>query len=726
MNIFSIKDITAAKVSQAWASLHDLWGMTQVLLLSVGLSELMGPFKEFVTRIQTLGRKSGKKFLCIYLKECVRITIHFINRSQYTRQQGGVIVKVDRSGLPTIIPWEIRAWIMQFLQYHSIKSTLVLRCALTVLSFYRVLQFRNLPNLASITDGFRGISDTLEIKELYTVLAWFPKILIGPIQLVMSESKGPNGPRATWFSGADALALCMNTEMFIAWLRVAFYFKRWGLIVWLVGLNFLVTPILPIMWLLKVTFPMALGRLSTIKEAAGKRRIIAITDWWTQTLLKPLHMAISKVLKIIPQDGTFDQWKPLETWVLPRLRLGAKAFSFDLSSATDRLPINLQVQILDYFFPGLGLKWKALLDREWIFQKKPVRYAVGQPMGAYSSWVMLALSHHVIVQLAALRAGWTSWFPHYALLGDDIVIADEDVARHYQSIIKSLGVEINLGKSIISETGLIEFAKRWAFGLHGEISAFPPGLLLGVWRNKFMLPIMILHLVNHNWLYFPSQLIGALDSLKTILRIRPKLMGLMLATLFGPSGLLKWDQSHLTIYFDKWLSMITGGQMSFALGLVIRSYIRLVTEHHAEFKSRADREMEYFINNWMNIPILQCKNLTVAGILSIPLMLASPGFYVYVLNLWQAVNSGMSASLNLAGLTGAAPASEESIKFNLLDITSLASISWKRKAAVKDQFKATSDLLRVISYEIAIDLQGLGPMVVYETPTEFEALPLQV
>jgi len=39
---------------------------------------------------------------------------------------------------------------------------------------------------------------------------------------------------------------------------------------------------------------------------------------------------------------------------------------------------------------------------KWI----PYRYSVGQPMGAYSSFPMLALTHHVIVQIAAGRAGY--------------------------------------------------------------------------------------------------------------------------------------------------------------------------------------------------------------------------------------------------------------------------------------------------------------------------------
>lgn len=42
-------------------------------------------------------------------------------------------------------------------------------------------------------------------------------------------------------------------------------------------------------------------------------------------------------------DGTFDQLKPLQALISK----GAKKFySFDLSAATDRLPVNLQKEVL--------------------------------------------------------------------------------------------------------------------------------------------------------------------------------------------------------------------------------------------------------------------------------------------------------------------------------------------------------------------------------------------
>lgn len=52
-------------------------------------------------------------------------------------------------------------------------------------------------------------------------------------------------------------------------------------------------------------------------------------------------------------------------------------------------------------------------------------------------------------------------FRKYALLGDDIVIADPRVADVYQSVINALGFNLSLPKSLISGIGDCEFAKRF-------------------------------------------------------------------------------------------------------------------------------------------------------------------------------------------------------------------------------------------------------------------------
>jgi len=93
---------------------------------------------------------------------------------------------------------------------------------------------------------------------------------------------------------------------------------------------------------------------------------------------------------------------------------------------------------------------------------KFVRYAVGQPMGALSSWAMLALTHHFIVGWAAYRQGFSfGSFTDYAVLGDDIVIANGKVAAEYLRLMKEIGVSIGVHKSLVSRKGVLEFAKRF-------------------------------------------------------------------------------------------------------------------------------------------------------------------------------------------------------------------------------------------------------------------------
>lgn len=58
--------------------------------------------------------------------------------------------------------------------------------------------------------------------------------------------------------------------------------------------------------------PTFIGRLGLKQEAAGKVRVFAMVDAWTQFLLQPLHAAIFKLLKTFPTDGTFDQTAPIE------------------------------------------------------------------------------------------------------------------------------------------------------------------------------------------------------------------------------------------------------------------------------------------------------------------------------------------------------------------------------------------------------------------------------
>jgi hypothetical protein len=80
-------------------------------------------------------------------------------------------------------------------------------------------------------------------------------------------------------------------------------------------------------------------------------------------------------------------------------------------------------------------------------------------MGAYSSWAMLDIMHHALIQFASVRAtgGFTV---SYRVLGDDSTIGGQAVAHEYLRVMKEFNIPINLDKSIISPTGLIKFANQ--------------------------------------------------------------------------------------------------------------------------------------------------------------------------------------------------------------------------------------------------------------------------
>ncbi|KAK8926196.1 hypothetical protein KSP39_PZI018158 [Platanthera zijinensis] len=84
----------------------------------------------------------------------------------------------------------------------------------------------------------------------------------------------------------------------------------------------------------------------------------------------------------------------------------------------------------------------------WADCRKARRFEKGrlesicQPLGSLrASWP--ALSHHLWVWFAAEKVYPGRKFMDYALLGDDVVIADENVGPVYASLVKDIGVSIS-------------------------------------------------------------------------------------------------------------------------------------------------------------------------------------------------------------------------------------------------------------------------------------------
>jgi hypothetical protein len=195
-----------------------------------------------------------------------------------------------------------------------------------------------------------------------------------------------------------------------------------------------------------------------------------------QYLLGPWAKSLYRALRHIPQDCTFDQEKGANQ-VIQWLREGRTVYSFDLSSATDRFPLALTRTVLLALSESPNMKgWVntfSILARIPAMvgykgsAKAHIAWKVGQPLGVVASFAAFALTHHALVR--SLWRGNPSEAP-YVILGDDLVIADDELATSYRRVVTEvLGVEISEAKSLHGRLG--EFAGRiidpagWEFKL---------------------------------------------------------------------------------------------------------------------------------------------------------------------------------------------------------------------------------------------------------------------
>nr|WKR37716.1 putative RNA-dependent RNA polymerase [Leptosphaeria biglobosa mitovirus 9] len=234
------------------------------------------------------------------------------------------------------------------------------------------------------------------------------------------------------------------------------------------------------------------GQLSIVNDPELKLRVIAMIDYNSQILLRPIHDGLLSLLKKFPSDRTYTQ-DPFNKWDLK----GNHFHSLDLSAATDRFPIHLQEKLISYIYKDkeFASAWKEILvNRSYCYRGKSYEYKVGQPMGAYSSWAAFTLCHHLVVHWAYHLNNESP--NSYIILGDDIVIANDKVASTYRGIMKKLGVDISIAKTHVSKD-TYEFAKRWVKN-RVEISPLPLRGIVGNIRNLNVVLMQLINYLNHN------------------------------------------------------------------------------------------------------------------------------------------------------------------------------------------------------------------------------------
>jgi len=221
------------------------------------------------------------------------------------------------------------------------------------------------------------------------------------------------------------------------------------------------------------------SKLMLVPDVEYKQRCVGIHPYLFNETMRGTHYGASMFLKKLESDCTWDQNK-IKDFV--KAFWGKERFScFDLKDFSDRLPIWIQEVVISRLYSAEKAKAWSDMFRSMTYSQdigQEIKYEVGTSMGGISSWPVAALTHHVLVQMASkmsveqkkLKLKENKLFMDYRLLGDDLVICNDDVATNYKSICNMLGLVIQMEKSYQS-ANFVEFAKRY-FYKSREVSPF--------------------------------------------------------------------------------------------------------------------------------------------------------------------------------------------------------------------------------------------------------------
>jgi hypothetical protein len=460
--------------------------------LPVALNEMRKEVFHFFDHVEMIQSTRGTPFVVKYVKESRNAVMRYVSGEALS---SGDLVTLNKRGWPI--------WLSKFEKFTNEPEQLKL--LMTLLVSLRWISLPPVLDTSSIIEPSKskGLSN-LEITTALRLLG------IGPIK---TEWKSFH---ITVKSGPIGQALLMSqTEAALLPIKIREGIKLLGGTSLASRLSDLIEPfdILPgtasSLWS-KVysASSTCLRRISFFSDKEGKTRVIGILDYWTQSALYTLHNELNRLLRKLHCDCTFDQNK-----FVTLLSDKPIYYSLDLKAATDRMPITFQKEVLAKIIGDAKAQaWVDLLVSLGFAvkgSKELIYYKAGQPMGAYSSWPAMALSHHVMVQVSFLRTIPEHLWPRlrrpfkaYALLGDDLVIADKEVALFYYKVLSDLDIDYSPSKTHISEN-FYEFAKRVFFKGH-EITGFAVGGLRSVYKSYPLLSNFLQNQESHGFILIPE------------------------------------------------------------------------------------------------------------------------------------------------------------------------------------------------------------------------------
>jgi hypothetical protein len=304
-------------------------------------------------RTSLVYHKQGAPGYVKYLKTC-SIMVQQSTSGYLIHDLSSIGPRVSRTnkGLPRIIPSSYRKRIRE-------GDMALIKLILTMFAIFRCAVYAANPKLSTITSA-RTTSMALDgllvnhlSKAINALLGNIPRILpVKPIFSIVTASPNSKSKLNEFSSHPIAImrsiiALVRNPNVHSALSRLISsigspsyngHFDRMNDMVakYIFATGLSETPSIS---------STRIGKIGLKQEAAGKVRVFAMVDPFTQWALKPLHSWIFSVLKKISMDGTFNQLRPLKAY--PKK---GSVWSFDLSAATDRLPLSFQKEILSIIF----------------------------------------------------------------------------------------------------------------------------------------------------------------------------------------------------------------------------------------------------------------------------------------------------------------------------------------------------------------------------------------
>lgn len=258
--------------------------------------------------------------------------------------------RLSKSGLPSVIKLTDRASICN-------NSFKVIRFYLSLFSLYRIIKIEFKPKLETITAEFEGsqyhvddFNRWLEVssKRLLTKFSTFDVRHLSAYRILPIMKSSPQGPKS--FSHLiTSYSLLKDSSFFSSVVEYLNLTSSKNLLTLFKNLDYIIN---------KYNLSSIgshsdyLGALSFKEEAAGKLRVFAMVDIITQSMFEPLHSSLFSLFKKIPNDCTHDQNRGFRYAQELSLKYNC-SFGFDLSSATDRLPVSSQAAILNSLF-GIG------------------------------------------------------------------------------------------------------------------------------------------------------------------------------------------------------------------------------------------------------------------------------------------------------------------------------------------------------------------------------------